>query len=279
VRLLTTLCTYPTTHRSLGNITQHEPAYGDVPDVSNIRVFGCAVFSTFPHAKKSGNKAARATNLGHIGYGKYRLLLPGPEYKIFIATSVKFDEEVFDNAADVAKEETGISNAAGGDDIISNAKPLLDSDDVNEDEDESVANHNAVPQVASVNTQDMPNQDDDAQGQEVDETRRYPSRTRTQTRAWLLTARTTRTSDTPTVTFALASPDKNKWLEAIDKESSAQENQGTWTMVPHQPGLNILRSHLVLKAKRDTAGAIIKYKARLVAGGDTQVHGLDFDKS
>jgi hypothetical protein len=56
-------------------------------------------------------------------------------------------------------------------------------------------------------------------------------------------------------------------------------------MVLHQPGMNILRSHLVLKAKRDTAGAIIKYKARLVAGGDaqvhgdSQVHGLDFNQS
>jgi hypothetical protein len=110
----------------------------------------------------------RTTNLGHISHGKYRLLLPGLEYKIFIATSVKFDDEVFDNAADAAKEVTGISNAAGGDDIISNANPLLDSDDVDEDEDEPVANLNAVPQVASVNTQDMPNQDDDVQGQEVD---------------------------------------------------------------------------------------------------------------
>jgi hypothetical protein len=59
---------------------------------------------------------------------------------------------------------TGISNAAGGDDIISNAKPLIDSDDVDEDEDESVANPKAVLQVASVSTQDMPNQDDDSQG-------------------------------------------------------------------------------------------------------------------
>jgi Reverse transcriptase (RNA-dependent DNA polymerase) len=50
-------------------------------------------------------------------------------------------------------------------------------------------------------------------------------------------------------------------------------------MVPHQPGMNILRSHLGLKSKRDTAGAIIKYKARLFAGGDAQVQGLDFDQS
>jgi hypothetical protein len=150
-----------TPSRSLGNITPHEAAYGDVPDVSKLRVFGCAVFATLPHPKKLENKAVRATNLGHIGYAKYRLLLSGLEYKIFIATSVKFDEEVFENAADAAKEVTGISNEAGDDDIISNANPLLDSDDVDEDEDESVANPNAVPQVASVNTQGMPNQDDD----------------------------------------------------------------------------------------------------------------------
>jgi hypothetical protein len=134
-----------------------------VPDVSKLRVFGWAVFATLPHPKKLDDKAVRATNLEHIGYGKYRLLLPGPEYKIFIATFVKFDENTFDNAADVDKEVTGISKAACGDDIISNAKPLLDSDDVDEDEDESVANPKAVPQVASVNTQDMPNQDDDAE--------------------------------------------------------------------------------------------------------------------
>jgi hypothetical protein len=53
----------------------------------------------------------------------------------------------------------------------------------------------------------------------------------------------------------------------------------TWILVPHQPGMNILRSHLVLKAKRDTADAIIKYKARLAAGGDAHVHGLDCDQS
>jgi Reverse transcriptase (RNA-dependent DNA polymerase) len=43
--------------------------------------------------------------------------------------------------------------------------------------------------------------------------------------------------------------------------------------------MNNFRSHLVLKAKRDTAGAIIKYEARLVSGGDAQVHDLHFDQS
>jgi hypothetical protein len=77
-----------TPSRSLGNITPHEAAYKVVPDVSKLRVFVCVAFATLPDPKNLDDKAVRATNLGHIGYGKYRLLLPGPDYKIFVATSV-----------------------------------------------------------------------------------------------------------------------------------------------------------------------------------------------
>jgi transposase InsO family protein len=67
-----------TPSKSLGKITPHEAAYGVVPDVSKLREFGCVAFATLPYPKKLNDKAVRATNLGHIGYDKYRLLLPGP---------------------------------------------------------------------------------------------------------------------------------------------------------------------------------------------------------
>jgi transposase InsO family protein len=57
-----------TPSRSLGNMTPHKAAYGVVPDVSKLRVFGCVAFATLPHPKNLEDKAARATNLGHIGY-------------------------------------------------------------------------------------------------------------------------------------------------------------------------------------------------------------------
>jgi hypothetical protein len=80
------------------------------------------------------DKAVRATNLGHIYYGKYRLLLSGPDYKIFVATSVKFDKQVFEFAADAIKEVTGICNIIGGDEIICDDMRLLADDDETEDE-------------------------------------------------------------------------------------------------------------------------------------------------
>jgi Reverse transcriptase (RNA-dependent DNA polymerase) len=264
-----------TPSRSLGNITPHEGVYGVVPDVSKLRVFGCVSFAMFPHPKKLDEKAVRATNVGHIGYEKYRLLLPGSDDKIFVATSVKVDEKVFDFAANAVKEVTGIRNITGGDDIIRDDMRLFAS----EDEDAFAEVSKAAPPVDAQNSD---NHAGDVKGQEVEkveEIRCYPLRNRTQTSAWNLSAHATHSPHSPTISSALASTNKDKWLEAFDKEVSALENAGTWTMVPHQPGMNILRSHLVLKPKRDTAGAIIKYKARLVAGGDAQVHGLDFDQS
>jgi hypothetical protein len=137
-----------TPSRSPGNITPLEAAYGVVPDVSKLRVFGCVAFATLPHPKKLDDKAVRATNLGHIGYGKYRLLLPGPDYKIFVATSVKFDEQVFDFAADAVKEVTGIRNITGGDDIISEDMSFLAS----EDEDVFAEVSKAAPPVDAQNS-------------------------------------------------------------------------------------------------------------------------------
>jgi transposase InsO family protein len=186
-----------TPSRSLGNITPHEAAYGVAPDVSKLRVFGCVAFATLPHPKKLDGKAVRATNLGHIGYGKYRLLLPGPDYKIFVATSVKFDEQVLDFAADAVKEVTNIPNTTGGDDIISDDMRLLATGD--EDEDEYAEGSKAAPPVDAQNSD---NHAGDVKGQEVEEVediRRYPLRNRTQTPAWNLAAHATHTSDSPTI--------------------------------------------------------------------------------
>jgi IS30 family transposase len=39
--------------RSLGNVTPHEAAYGVVPDVSKLRVFGCVAFFNAPTSQEA----------------------------------------------------------------------------------------------------------------------------------------------------------------------------------------------------------------------------------
>ena len=73
---------------------------------------------------------------------------------------------------------------------------------------------------------------------------------------------------------ALSRPDAAEWQRAIDEEVASCLEFGVWTPVELPHGKQALPSHFVLERKR--CG---RYKARLVAGGHRQTHGLDFDET
>jgi hypothetical protein len=53
---------------------------------------------------------------------------------------------------------------------------------------------------------------------------------------------------------------------------------GTWRLVPRHAKRKIIKSKWVFKVKRRADNSIQKLKARLVAMGFTQVHGIDYNK-
>jgi histone deacetylase 1/2 len=59
-------------------------------------------------------------------------------------------------------------------------------------------------------------------------------------------------------------------------EFAALTQTGTWTLVPRPPGVNIVGSKWIFKTKHRPDGSIDKHKARLVARGFTQQHGIDY---
>ena len=80
----------------------------------------------------------------------------------------------------------------------------------------------------------------------------------------------------PTHEEALKSPDWPKWEDAINKGLDNLKRFGTWEMVKRPPNANVVDSKWVLRIKKNSAGEVKKYKARVVAKGFTQIYGIDY---
>jgi hypothetical protein len=61
------------------------------------------------------------------------------------------------------------------------------------------------------------------------------------------------------------------------EEFSALSQINTWILVPRPPSKNIVGGKWIFKTKHRPDGSFEKYKARLVARGFTQRHGIDYD--
>ena len=76
--------------------------------------------------------------------------------------------------------------------------------------------------------------------------------------------------DTMTLQQALAdTANREKWIEALEKEIRALEKHGVWEEVPmSEADGQIVPCHFVMKIKRKPDGTLDKFKARLVVAGN-----------
>jgi hypothetical protein len=63
------------------------------------------------------------------------------------------------------------------------------------------------------------------------------------------------------------------------EEYNSIMNNDVWEVVPRPEGKSVVTSRWLYKLKYVTDGSIEKYKARFVAGGFSQVEGVDYDET
>ncbi|GFT22243.1 retrovirus-related Pol polyprotein from transposon TNT 1-94 [Trichonephila clavipes] len=77
---------------------------------------------------------------------------------------------------------------------------------------------------------------------------------------------------------AIRSRDASKWHDAMDKEINVMMERKVWDLVDHPDNIKILENRWVYTIKYDENNKIVRYKARLVARGNTQLQGESFEE-
>jgi Reverse transcriptase (RNA-dependent DNA polymerase) len=88
--------------------------------------------------------------------------------------------------------------------------------------------------------------------------------------------------DYPRYHQVLASPDYQRWVDAMQKEISMLEQMGTWTRMLRSDvpaAKRVLKSTWAFRKKRSPDGEVLKYKARFCVRGDMQVENEDYFQS
>lgn len=275
------------------------------PNLNMLKVFGCKAFMHIPKAKRT-KLDAKSKEFIFVGYctesKAYRLCDP-VNLTIHKARDVVFFENQFFNQREPEvlreKPKSNIRDICGDIEKQTQRQLLLDFSTVSESETvEKVSSleerrFEQGPALPKRQEEFLHHSIDDNVESEVDEEelrnppveeRRYPQRERKKkdfSDFHLYQAEAEEQSEPETVEQALSGCDREKWQEAIDAELNALKKNGTWSLVKPEPSMvniNLVDSKWIFKIKKEPGGKK-RYKARLVARGFTQRHGLDFNET
>ena len=228
------------------NMTPFEKLFQVKPRVDHLRVFGCTAFVKIPDEKrkKLDPKAQKGIFVGYPeGCKGYKVYIPAT-HQMVRSRDVKFSENDFMSASDCEEQPSELllepQYFCGG--------------SIESDSDSDLGLGPQRPPRAS-------------------RIRREPNRYG----EWAAVAETI-DPDPKTYKQALRSANSEQWKSAMSDEYNSLTKHQTWELVDLPDGKNLVGCKWVFKTKLNSLGEVDRYKARLVAQGYSQEHGIDFNE-
>ena len=284
--------------REQTDVTPYEQWKGVKPDVSELRIWGSEAYGlVHPETRKGKKLAPRAKKGIFVGYGDSmsKLKLYHPEdHKFTFYRDVKFNEQLVQALVPVSasgvdsekKSETpdqrrGKGRPAG----TRNYAKFKDQPVRRSARHASATNSSAsqnIPVAANIpreEQEDVQTSDEEEEEEDQDDDHASASGSDTEFEDCSLAALSAfaEVDHLPrNYAEAISSENKDDWIRAMKSEMMSHQKNETWVLVSRPRDRKVIKSRWVFSVKRKPDGTLIKYKARQVAKGFSQIEGVDF---
>lgn len=262
----------PTKARGLNlKMTPFEALYGSKPYLGHIRVWGCRVYAHIPDkkGKKLDPHSKECLLMGYYDTENMFRLFDIHGNALIKCRDTVFFEDVLGHEK-YAKEGLPPGTTIAGTPFDSPASISADVDDLSLSDSDDDHHHNVVQRLQALVSRCMvtgsPSPTDLLPYR--NEPLRFDFRVPRSYKA------------------ALSSPQADHWRRACNEEFASLISNNTWTLVTPPPGALIIRNKWVFAIKTmdkplepGEVPTIQRFKARLVAHGDSQRKGINYDET
>ena len=264
-------------------LTPYQMWSGKKPDLSNIRTFGCIVYSHIPEGERR-KLDMKANKLRFVGYtestSNYKVW-DEVKRRCYVRHDLIFNEGDFGETNDVVEKE-GLE--------VENEESIgtIPTSDNRQREDPSQEEQSSEQQPLLPQHEDsLPQSQPESSNETQPEPRRSERSRKPPTRygrddfadkACHFAHQAVKIEEPLTIKEALSSNYSKEWKEATDAEYASLLENHTWDLVELPEG-RATGCKWVLKLKYDSQGNVDRFKGRLVAQGYSQKHGIDYEET
>ena len=239
--------------------TPYSRWYKVKPDVGHLRVFGSDVYVHIPDEKrqKLDSKSMAGIFVGYPETSKgYKIYDPVKRVMMRSRDVIFLENKYTFNNQKVGKESWYFDGLDGMSELDVNVERNEEADIQQLDNNIQVEEENQVHNERPVRARQPPN--------------RFGE--------WDFASVASSVQEPRSIKQALKGEQAKEWKEAADQEYRSLIDSGTWDLVDLPANKNLVGCKWVFKVKCNANGNIDRYKARLVAQGYSQRHGVDYDE-